>query len=278
MTHLVDEPTTKRCFAAINAKHDAAEESENAATAASAQTNNLERNPEIYREARELYEEALSIAHGFISEGLIYPLDELIYRLNLGLCCKRCQDWLAAETHYKECLRLVSLAPPFHPHFTSFARDLKQNLNKLNLQVCTPLGAKAASEMAVGMKTGAEESERLRLRGNFFSNPEITTPPYACTLTRWERYSTPARDNNNRTKKRRKKGEAKLEEKTTATSYCRTEARRGYHSAKGGKRLTTRTPLSPRDLKIGLRVITAWPRRMIDRAGSIKPSRRTRGP
>ena len=27
MTHLVDEPTTKRCLAAINAKHDAAEES-----------------------------------------------------------------------------------------------------------------------------------------------------------------------------------------------------------------------------------------------------------
>jgi tetratricopeptide (TPR) repeat protein len=122
----------------------------------------------VFLPARKLYEEALAIAHKHIADGLIFPQDELTYRLNLGLCCKRCHDWLAAETHYKEALRLIALAPKRYPMFMSFAANLNGNIVKLVATMCHPLGTKAPPETAVGMKLGGEESERLRLRENEF--------------------------------------------------------------------------------------------------------------
>ena len=99
----VDEATTHRYryFGGINnQKHDAAEESEQRAIASKSNRIFPCSDPEVFPDGRVKYEEALALAHRFIAEGYLYPHDELTYMMNLGLCCKRCGDWLAAETHY----------------------------------------------------------------------------------------------------------------------------------------------------------------------------------
>lgn len=165
----VDKATAYRCFDEINVPHDEAArlERECQRSAETGEGSSDGDDSERYGEARRLYERALDIAHRHIADGLLFPLDELTYRLNLGLCCKRCGDWLAAETHYNEVTRLLSRAPQENPFFARFKDNLQENVESLISAMCGPLSiAAGAPEMAAGMRTGPEASEALRQRGN----------------------------------------------------------------------------------------------------------------
>ena len=89
------------------------------------------------------------------------------YQMNLGLCCKRCGDWLAAEEHYNASLTFC-MQHAHAPELQSFIRTLRTNLLALQTAANDPLGVGAPPERATGMRTGPEQCERLRQRGNAF--------------------------------------------------------------------------------------------------------------